>query len=96
MYMSMASRVARRGQCCSRHARKSLSEIGMLPIPMILKGDGLRGAVLVSSSVADFTIPLVSSVRIGLASQVLLVQANTGSCVVGEPEWGGRSSAGAV
>jgi hypothetical protein len=26
----------------------------------------------------------------------LLVQANTASCVVGEPEWGGRSSAGAV
>jgi len=48
------------------------------------------------ASVADFTIPLVSSVRIGLASRVLLVQANTGSCVVGEPEWGGRSSAGAV
>jgi hypothetical protein len=57
---------------------------------------GLRGGVLVLSSVADFTIPLVSSVRIELANRVLLVQANTRSCVVGEPEWGGRSSAGAV
>jgi hypothetical protein len=81
--------------------RKSMSVVGMLPITMILLGTGLRvgrkpGAVPVSSSVADFTIPLVSSVRIGLASRVLLVQANAGSCVVGEPEWGGRSSAGAV
>ncbi len=48
------------------------------------------------STVADSTIPLVSSVRIGLASRVLLVQANTVFCVVGEPEWGGRSSAGTV
>jgi len=67
---------------------------------MVLKGGGLRGTVLgdvlIRSSVADCTIPLVSSVRIGLASRVLLVQANTGSCVVGEPEWGGRSSAGAA
>ncbi len=94
--MSMASRVARRGQCSSCQARKSLSVAGMLPTAIILKGAGLRRAVLVSSSVADFTIPLVSSVRIGLASRVLLVQANTGSCVVGEAEWGGRSSAGAM
>ncbi len=70
--------------------------VGMLPIMMILLGTGLRvgckpGAVPVLSSVADFTIPLVSSVRIGLASRVLLVQANTGSCVIGEPEWGGQA-----
>ena len=68
----------------------------MLPTTMILMGAGLGRTVQVLSSVADCTIPLVSSVRIGLASRVLLVQANTGSCVVGEPEWGGRSSAGAV
>ncbi len=61
---------------------------------MNLKGTG--GADLILASAKDFAIPLVSSVRIGLASRVLLVQANTGSCVVGEPEWGGRSSAGAV
>jgi hypothetical protein len=96
--MSIASRVPRRGQCSPCQARKSLSVAGMLPTAVILMGAGLGGAVpvSVSSSVADFTIPLVSSVRIGLASRVLLVQANTGSCVVGEPEWGGRSSAGAV
>ena len=74
---------------------KSSSVTGMLPITLKY-GWGLGGAVLNLASVADFTIPLVSSVRIGLASRVLLVQANTGSCVVGEPEWGGRSSAGAV
>ncbi len=95
-YMSIASRAARLGQCCSRHARKSLFVRLMLPIAMILRGKGLGGAVPVLSSVADFTIPLVSSVRIGLASRILFVQANTGSFVVGEPEWGGRSSAGAV
>jgi hypothetical protein len=51
---------------------------------------------LVLASVADLSITLVASVRIGLASRVLLVQANTGSCVVCKPEWGGRSSAGVV
>jgi hypothetical protein len=69
----------------------------MLPTAMILLRTGLGGwTVLVLSTVAESTIPLVFPVRIGLASRVLLVQANTGSCVVGEPEWGGRSSAGAV
>ena len=66
-------------------------------LPITLKyGWGLGGAVLNLASVADFTIPLVSSVRIGLASRVLLVQANTGSCVVGEPEWGGSLAQGSV
>ncbi len=76
-YSTIASRDPRPGRCSSRQARKSLSVAGMLPIPMILKGKGLIETVLLLSSVADFTIPLVSSVRIGLASRVLLVQANT-------------------
>ncbi len=61
----------------------------LLPIAMNLKGTG--GADLILASAKDFSIPLVSSVRIGLASRVLLVQANTGSCVVGEPAWVVRS-----
>ncbi len=36
---------------------------------------GLGGVVSSLSSVCDRTIPLVSSVRIGLASRVLLVQS---------------------
>ena len=77
------------------HSRNCASVFGMLPSVTTLR-IGLGGNVPLSSSVNECTIPLVSSVRIGLASRVLLVQANTGSCVVGEPEWGGRSSAGAV
>ncbi len=80
-YMSMASRVPRRGQCTPCQARKLLSEAGMLPTATILLATGLlervwTGTVLVLSSVTESTIPLVSSVRIGLASRVLLVQAN--------------------
>ncbi len=46
----------------------------MLPTVQTL-GESLGGSVPLLSSECDRTIPLVSSVRIGLASRVLLVQS---------------------
>jgi hypothetical protein len=92
MYLEIASPKVRSIPCAWRHSTKSGSFGGIELIAKNLKATG--GTVLILASVKDFAILLVSSIRIGLASRVLLVQANTGSCVVGEPAWVVKSKAG--